>query len=503
MLRKIGPVLALALAAACGSDGDKKSEGENNEPDASLDGSAPTKADATVNNNGEDADVNGNPDGGLEDGSTGGDASPLDGSQPDAGQPDAAFTLTVRAGSKALADIPVVLHDATGALVGAELKTNASGQIVATTVPAGVTLFAPGESGITQRVVTLTKLAAGDNPVVELPSTTVEYIPGKYSITLKRPPGNATEVRVYAGRGGCAQGDGLVPESGNVAVELTWPVGCAQGATNSLLAVSLRRQGQAVEVQRFVYEKGIAPLAGATVAVDVSAKDWALPVAVAGKVNNHLSTALGFATLVPWAGGVPFTAAASLLGEDRWNVGVTTRDIEFEAPAGFAEAYSLVAAGIETATAHYWGVAQAQPATNNPLTVDFAKRLPAVQNFAATSTAGRPKISWAINGTSEADVSVVTSYWGAADARTQWIITAPGADTSIESPVLPDNRKAFIDLDVSVYVSHYGNSAQDGYRGFLSEAIRTAGSDDEGPFPLRRETPASGLLQSASNGPFQ
>jgi hypothetical protein len=335
------------------------------------------------------------------------------------------------------ANVRVISHDATGAVIG-DQKTDAAGKLTIATAPSAVTVLATAGSAATP--VTYFAVADGDKLVVRLqPTVAVEQVPvGQYTITFT-PPATAPvpTATVVVGNGcGGSSADTSVP----LVVSL-FP-SCV-GAANAVLASGFDVNGG---LAGFAFKKGVAKPAAA--ANDpLTLPGWTAPGQTKlDTVNTPAGTSFLNGSLFMIANGVAFQATG--------NGGLGDGGQTYTTPTGFAEAYqAFVRAGTFAMGASDTAIVRRSATTAPALlvlpSVDLANALPFITATAVDSTTpARPSVTVTSGALTAADGGFASLTWlDATDSFATWTFVLPAsAAATFKVPALPADAAAFAPL---------------------------------------------------------
>ena len=426
------------------------------------------------------------------------EAGPL----PDAGDIDAAdvfvppvpkgVTVSVIDGLTGKANVRVISHDATGAVIG-DAKTDATGKVVMATAPSIVTVLTTANSS--SFPVTFFAVADGDNLVVRVPSIAVEQAPiGQYSVTIT-PPATAPIAAVVAGNG-CS---GTTSDtSAPILVDLL--PNCV-GATNAVLADGSDLNGGRVG---FAFKKGVAKPAAAAPAVDVVLNAWTAPGDTKLTVLNTppSSSLAGDLYMIANGAAFPVYGSTGLLDEGGRHFATAT---------GFAEAYqssiqaNSSASGRFAETAIVRRAATTAPATLVLPDVDMAGALPLITAAAIDSTTpARPVVTLTSGALTAVDGCYASLTWlDATDTTATWtFVLPPSAVATFTVPALPADAASF----APVAQTTIGDAV-------FFEATQVPGYKETKAFPVTPRTrldllntslplPADGIVRITLLGPL-
>lgn len=367
---------------------------------------------------------------------------PQDGALPDTATPDApAGPLPVTVLVKALdgspkANVDVVFHDATGAVV-AQAKTGNTGQASS---PAGVAVTMASAllgtaTSRNRHVVTWTGVKSADIlATTDIDATSNGGPVGSYAITYPAAPGNPTAYEAYMGTCYTFQ-----QGAGGGTINLPVYASCVRpGSTNNIV---VRAIGGNTDIG-YAFVKNVAAPSGQT------------PVAVA---TNAFATP-GTFTVIASNRPQVFDAAISLaeiagtqLTFNRFQgfFGPETSSTVFN---GVATSY---AEGFQVFSSHYVNVSEhriiQRVAASASVTLDYGQELPGILTRTLDNTDyKRPKLTWttAAPGLGSTDGGAVTIRWSNLDESNHgWTIVLPPSATDAKFPALPATAAAWLPPD--------------------------------------------------------
>lgn len=376
----------------------------------------------------------GSPDSGfaIPDGST----QTPDATVPDAAVPDAAprtgLGVTVVRAKAPVADVRVILHDATGAVTG-DLKTDAAGTVAVATAPSMVTVIATKYEE--NYPITYLGVIEGDRLVVDLDVPGEPEPVGAYSVTLTGPVTDAAQIIVSASEYCTTSAEDT---SAPVIVGL-FPQ-CV-GAQNALLA---RARDESYRSLAFSFAKGLAtPAAGAT-AVLPALPAFSPGTSVALTTTNvpDVSTR---AHLFALTGDRPYS-----LGEPS---GDPTAGFTFPVPTGFADAYQ---ASLEVYGDGLGVIVKREPATATSIAFDATTLLPSITNIVLPEVlTPRPRVTWTSSAPlTAADGGEVELIWYRGEAsQLRWKLVVPPGTTEVTIPAMPADVPPMPTEDASLSVA--------------------------------------------------
>lgn len=477
---------------------DPGKEGDAEPTDTPRDAGAPEQTDASTFD-ASDAEAEAGTDAGAADaGDASGDSSDAaqDADTGDAADADAgpAFSLRVRRGESApLANVPVLLHAADGALL-AEEATSAEGELVREHAPAMLTVIVPKSAGGNTsgdvQLFTLSSLADGDAIVLELladpPSQAPAQLPGYVISVPNTPPLPATTAKVAAYGGDACTAALAEPFTGSIA--LPWSEACTPRSSNSLLAIAFDSMNRATG---YAYKKGVAAFDAAPLAVTLGG--WMAPSKVTLTAKNLPPQKGAVGTLLLLSDGASFDPTD--LGALSFGTGAANRSLTFPIPPGFADEQSAFI-DMDGPLARQVSSLGQRAAPSATATLDLAEGLPgATQIMLDRQSPSRPSLHWmrAATPTNQADGCAVLLEW-----PTPWFVLLPGDSTELQLPELPEARRAFLGTDQTpaMYVSDFASSRIATYREFLAEPVRPLLQDSY--HLLSRALPADTRVQAVS-----
>jgi hypothetical protein len=403
------------------------------------------------------------------------------------------ITVTVLDGTKPFANVRVLFHDATGAVIG-DQKTDATGKVASATAPSMVTVLANEltRAGALASPVTYMGVADGDKLLVVVPGAVDPTPPavGKYSVTLPAVDGATT----YAA---------LVPDTD-----------CAASANDTSAALEIVLFDRCLGAQNSV-------LASAYDAVALGygfSKNVAKPAAGA-------TTDLGLIPLV--APGTTTVTATNLPAEDPNNFRVEliafantssyklgfssgtlqTGGVLYQSPTGFADAYQV---GLEHRIAAASGdsrqfIARREPTTapaTATLSLDLANALPGITNTTVGQTeVARPDISViSTSPLSSADAGVVRITWSVQFTQASWTFVVPPTMTTFKAPAMPADATIFQPTSGAHFdsVTYFEASQLPGYKEVKALPMSTGFF---GPYFLAKPLPAAGTVRVSRLAP--
>jgi len=372
----------------------------------------------------EDDSVGGGPsptfDAGLSDWSA--PPTTFDGSTPDA-TPDApvvpAVSVTVTSVAGPKADVRVVFHDASGAVLDTKL-TGGDGKATHTgATPAMVSALVM--SGSRHDIVTWTGVEDGDDLQLRADESGEEV--GMYSVALSSMPDGG--VGIIDVESPCSDN-----QTYGTATELPMYRYCTR-AQNAVLATARTYSGTVVS---HAFKKGNPGVSdGGTGAITLG--DFKAPSSFSMTVANLPGESRFDATLLEIADGAGF--------RNRWDSWEGST-VTYPTATSFAEAYQA------TASFGIFGTARAitkriAPAAS--VEFDYADLLPAIESAVVdASNPRRPVVSWeAAAPTTDADGGLVRfSFSGPEGWDYSWtFVVAPGA-TSVTAPAMPPDAESFL-----------------------------------------------------------
>jgi hypothetical protein len=335
------------------------------------------------------------------------------------------------------ANVRVISHDATGAVIG-DQKTDATGKLTIATAPSAVTVLTTTGSSVTP--VTYFAVADGDKLVVRLQSgVLVDPSPvGQYSVTFTPPAVAPVPTATVVVGNGCG---GSSPDTSMPLVVALYP-SCI-GAANAVLASGFDVNGG---FAGFAFKKGVAkPAASAT--DPVTLPGWAAAGQTTLDAVNRPAGANSLSgSLYMIANGAAFQANGSgALGDGGQSYATAT---------GFAEAYqSFVRAGSfamgASDTAIVRRSATTAPASLALPNIDMAAALPFITATAVDSTTpARPSVTITSGALTAADGGFASITWlDATDSLGTWTFVLPASATAtFKVPALPADAAAFAPL---------------------------------------------------------
>lgn len=348
---------------------------------------------------------------------------------PDAAQPDAAdaaptapVTVVVERGTGFAANVTVVFHDATGAVLETK-KTGADGKATSSgAVPAMATVLLGG--GTHKHILTWTKVSSGD----ELRARDLEgsTFVGKYLVNTVGPFDGANAYRAYVGT--CQGFPNAVPNQ----LEVFMYQECLR-TTNAALATA--QAGPTLLAYSFKKGNAALPPDGGSASVALGA--WAAPVGLDVKVVNKPANGQSQGVLQAVADGNIFENDTAALGGE-----ITVDTASFQVAAGFADAYQAAVRYIPSATtgASRLVVGKRVAAPQTTITVDMATALPIIDTASVDGTSPkRPKVVWHALAplTATKGGSVMLDWNDGRDETNGWTFIVPPEATSLTAPALP------------------------------------------------------------------
>lgn len=339
-----------------------------------------------------------------------GDASLSDANPPDSSGPrPVTVVVTTRKGPKA--NVTVVFHDATGAVIESK-KTGPDGKATSGTSP----LPSMATAVVTDReLLTWTGVQAGDElPVVAEDSSTI----ATYDVSLPGlPDAGATDYLAYVGR--CsAKGDGLTP--------LSVPIDEYCRGAGAVLA---HADAPYVGTVAYAFAKNVSGATdGGTTAITTG--PWLTPTDLAASVANAPAGSPTFKLSLIASGAVFPVFFGGLEGST----------MTFRVPPGFADALNVVVTipGSVSGAARLVGKRVAPTAS---IALDFAEALAEVSEGKIANAAAaprRPTITWkGATTTTKGGVARLAYFPPLSLSPTRWTIVVPPGTTSVQAPAMP------------------------------------------------------------------
>jgi hypothetical protein len=344
-----------------------------------------------------------------------------DGAAPDApedAKPAAASVAVTKADGSPAVSIPVVVHDANGAVVSL-LATGADGKLTIDPPPPMVSVLL--SNGRTKHVVTWLGVQPGD---VLNARDLAPYNPttGSYTVTFGLPPVAQEDYR--ANVGDCA---GYLFQRTPAPISVPMYSACAK--PGNVNAVLLRGRTQNAD-QYFAFKKGNPPPPADGGTVDVAVGPWSAFQTVDVSATNPPASA----SLV---GGLDEIAGAQVFANDPTPMDIV-KPATFRVGPGFADAHqAYVRATLGTSSFLTIAKRSAPAATAN---IDLSQALPAITGATLDRKEfKRPKIAWtAAASLASTDGGSVVIEWSKPneDAR-GWTFIVPPTATSLQAPALP------------------------------------------------------------------
>jgi hypothetical protein len=534
MLRKIAVFSALTTLMACGGSGgddgvdaddpvvraDAGGDSAQASDDAGSDAAVNSGMDsATSADAGSDAASNSDADtsdAALDSGASmdGGDTGTADTGTADTGAPDAsadggtdagpdatvtppAITVVVRRGAaQPLAQAPVFLHDANGALI-AELTTGADGRVESATAAAMVTIVVPRSGDITAPIVeprlyTFAEVATGDALVLELPPA--ENAQPGYTVSLQAdtalPAAPAFQgVKVFGG-GASYECREVVASalSFSPPVALGWRSSCPVQPTNTLLAIAYSTSNWPIA---HAWSTSVAPFGNAAAAATVAG--WKLPQSSALTVKGLGNSQFAAGLLLSYVQGVAFDPVG--LGAIALPEKAGPRTQNFPMPAGLADEHAAVV-DLDV-TARTFARLSVRGAVANAHEVDVAGALPGSTAMQLDRTvATRPTLTWtnpAALATAADGTAAIIEYprISATVDGPAWVIVAPATLNTLKLPDVPVAHRSFLTGAAvpTLAITHFASSKVQNYREFLKEPVKPT-IEDTSNYLLARDLPA-------------
>ena len=402
-LSVLGPVSVLAGAVfAC--------EGDPNTgpgPNFQLDGSTPAF------------------DGGQQPFDSG---TPIPDASPDAPSGPPSVTVTVMARSGPKADVRVVFHDATGAVLETKL-TDASGKAKSTgALPAMASALL--SSGGDRQIVTWTGLENGDDLVVREPESS-ESLLAQYAVTLPGPFDVAGLTRYDTRASDCS---GFIQETSGT-IELYRY--CAPNDTSSVLVRAIDPDNQVVGHS---FKKANAvPTDGSTLAVATGA--WTAPTTVTVTATNTQGQDVSV-DLLEIADGHGYA--------DGFDHPVENGSATFATATGFSDALQATIGLWPDSLGSMQTIAK-RVAPGPTIQIDATQVLPAITsaNIDFEANPRRPVLTWASSSTAAADGGLIRlQHWGASENRHLWTFVVPPGSTTVTAPAMPVEANDYLpDVD--------------------------------------------------------
>ena len=343
---------------------------------------------------------------------------------PDApsGPPSVTVTVTGRTGPAA--NVRVVFHDASGAVLETKL-TDANGKAKSTgALPAMASaLMAVGSQ---HEIMTWTGLEDGDDLVVREPDTyeSEERI-GTYQVTLPGPFDDTGTTRYDLRVGDCS---GSWQGEGPATVSLYRF--CVPGDKSSVLVRALDPNYQIIG-QSFKKANPV-PTDGGT--VDVVTSAWAPPSTVTVTATNTPVDQSIDVDLLEIADGYGYA--------DGFSHSLENGSAIFHTANGFAEALQ--------STLYFYGGSSRQMITKRvaagpTIEFDASQVLPLLETAEISGTdSRRPVISWTGNTAGTDGGLVRVDFFGAEGGNYHWTFVVPPGSTSVTAPAMPAEADSFL-----------------------------------------------------------
>lgn len=340
-----------------------------------------------------------------------GDASPD--ATTDAEPPATDVTVHVTNGKGPAANVTIVYHDASGAVIGTS-KTDATGTAKSTgATPAQVTALLG--RGSAKNLLTWTSVAAGDELFANDVDGGEEAAPN-LDVTLPGPYANAYLYTAQIGT--CTGSSG---QSGSVQLYLYGD--CAK-AKNAVLATAL---GDGLPLA-FAFKKGVElPTDGGVATTTVGA--WAAPSTFTIAASHAPVDTYVDGWLAQIADGSSLPSDVRGLGEDPTTFHFASAFADGLQPAAFVQEGRSVVSLVERV---------ATSATS--ASFDFATALPKITEANVDATdALHPNLTWTAAAplTASNGGFVTVSFYDGRDASMTWSFVVPPSATSVKAPSLP------------------------------------------------------------------
>ncbi|MDB4938373.1 MAG: hypothetical protein JWP87_5345, partial [Labilithrix sp.] len=359
------------------------------------------------------------------------------GAPPSVGNRSVGVTVTVVDGLVPKANVRVLFHDSTGAIVG-EAATDASGKVARATAPSMVTVLTK-DYGPRPAAVTFLAVTDGDNlRVGNRASTSKSALPGFVDVTFSGANIAGASDFFIAGAGQC----GAPFESAAAGVRVGLNAECGLGPTNAVLATA----SSASSVVGFAFAKHITAPSASGAAVHVGPLVFTAPGTT--KVTaSHLRSAPGIensASLYAVADERAFLLPGSGV--------IGAGGLDFPSPTGFADAYEteLTAVGDRGGqTTLVRRDATSAPASAVLADIDFSNALPFITDVAITaSDPARPDVTI----TTEAGASLASADVGflsldfdfLAPSMHSWTFVVPPGTVAFKAPALPADATGYL-----------------------------------------------------------
>ncbi len=345
-------------------------------------------------------------------------------------------TVTVIDGLTPKADVRVISHDATGAVIG-DAKTDATGKLTIAVAPSTVTVLTTGFSA--PKAVTFLAVTDGDNLVVRIPLNIEESNVGSYSFTFTAGvQGQSVNAQAFVNGPLCT----------NTTADTSMPllVGVVPSCLSAANAVLARGTDSGFNIDGFTFKKSVAPpVANTTSAVVLPA--WTTPGTTTLTATNTPGVQASISgSLYMIANGASFPAQSasgtinSMAGQGFWTA------------TGFADAYQSWVRSFDDVTDQVVTSIIRRESTTAPAiatlaAVDFTNALPYVTAAAVdTTTVARPIVTLTSDKPlTAADAGLVVLSWTTATQATgTWTFVVPAsAAATFKAPALPADATAF------------------------------------------------------------
>lgn len=339
-------------------------------------------------------------------------------------------TVTVTPGVNSNVGVRVILHDASGAVIG-ETKTDATGKAVLPTAPSMVTVLTIHGTN-EPAPVTFMGVADGDKLTVLTPVVTPNPVQlGSYAVTLtdSGATDGTTLYEVFTAGSACYSSNNV----NTAPISLLTFDYCVPGAKGTVLA----RASSTGSTLAYAFGKDLAKPAGGG-AVNVAASVFK-PKGATTVLGTHVpasQTLFGAARLGGIANGTFFEFGG---------VGGSLADgVVFDTATDFAEAYQTQVTLGGPSSARSVLVRRdptTAPASSMLPAFDFDTMLPLLSTTNVTTpVAGRADITMtSVAPTTGADLGVVEIRWfnTPLDSSLRWKFVVPPGTTSLSVPALP------------------------------------------------------------------
>jgi hypothetical protein len=404
----------------------------------------------------------------------------------DAGQP--VVTVRVQRNGGPEAAIPIIFHDAAGAVVE-EMATGADGSVArAVSEGAQVSVLLGGAGTGTRQIVTFVGVKNGD--VLTVPDDAPEERQVSARVTI--PSYDASAFTVRAGR--CSTGTSS--EASTVDLNV-WP-SCMGPAGTFPILLEATDGGAPVA---YAYKKGNRALGDAgmddagTLLVD-GVSPWSttygsdtihVPAAVAGSFEVYYEEV---------ADGLAHTMNEYI------SAGV---DTVFSAHRGYADAVQTQLTAYSELGMSSIAIRQDAPSQDATFTIDPLRLLPAVTGVSVDMGSGRATFAWTSESALPAtDGVLLTANWttpteGGSSVQVVWLVIAPPTASNVVLPQFPPSAAAWTGMDVEPTVYSLAIVEMDGIADYdaLRQVVYAGGYTALDPYAL---SPSGALPPLATNG---